>query len=306
MSTGRTGRVLVATSGSTASRSAIAYAAREAESRGLSLELVHVVTPGVPVGPYGAVPDVAVREAGREVLARGEETARRIAPYVDVTTAMLIGSRPDAIVDRARDADLVVVGAPPHDLIGRLWTGSTVAGVAARSTCPVVIVRTGRQATAHEVLVGLKSVEHADQLLATAFAVAIRSGSTLRVLHAWQMLSPYENAVAERLPIPAWELEEGRAIEAMLVDLRMAHPNVPVRVDLAHGQPAYTLVEASRGADLLVISRPVHGGYVHHLGATARTVIREAHCPVLVVPPGDRPDDDTIAGVPAGARAPRS
>ena len=101
------------------------------------------------------------------------------------------------------------------------------------------------------------------------------------------MLSPYDNAVAERLPTPDWVVDEGRAIEGMLIDLRLAYPTVPVRVDLVHGQSGYTLVEASRDTDLLVISRPVHGGFVHHLGATARAVIREAHCPVLVVPPGD-------------------
>jgi nucleotide-binding universal stress UspA family protein len=288
MSTNRTGHVLVATSGSAASKSAIAFAARTAASRGLSLELVHVVTPTVAVGPYGVTPDVAVRQAGREVLARGEELARRIAPHVDVTTTMLIGSRPDAIVDKAHDADLVVVGGPSHDLMGRLWTGSTVTGVAARATCPVAIVPAGcERPTRRQILVGLKSTRHAARLLAAGFAIASQTDSELRILHAWQMLSPYDNAVAERLPTPEWELEEGRAIEAMLIDLRMAYPNVPARVDLVHGQSAYTLVEASRDADLLVVSRPVHGGYVHHLGATARSVIRDSHCPILVVPPAD-------------------
>jgi nucleotide-binding universal stress UspA family protein len=298
MSTNRPGRVLVATSGSVASKSAITFAARTAASRGLSLELVHVVTPTVTVGPYGLAPDVAARQAGREVLTRGEELARRIAPHVDVMTTMLIGSRPDAIVEKAHDADLVVVGATPQDLMGRLWTGSTVTGVAARSTCPVAIIPAeAHRSTTHQVLVGLKSPRRADGLLAAGFAVASQTGSELRILHAWQMLSPYDNAVAGRLPPPRWELDEGRAIEAMLIDLRMAYPAVPVRVTLVHGQPARSLVEASRDADLLVISRPAHGGYVHHLGSTARAVIREAHCPILVVPPGDA----TVPDVPAGA-----
>ena len=37
-----------------------------------------------------------------------------------------------------------------------------------------------------------------------------------------------------------------------------------------------------------MISRPSHGGFVHHLGATARAVIRDAGCPVLVVPAAGR------------------
>ena len=299
MSISRTGRVLVATSGSAASESAITFAARTAEARGLALEIVHVVTPTVVVGPYGgAMPDTALRQAGRAVLADGEAVAHRVAPGLDVTTTLLIGSRPEAIVDKAHDAALVVVGGPPRDLLGRLWTGSTVTGVAARATCPVAVIPAGQpETTTHEVLVGLKSTEHVEQLLSTAFAIANRTGSSLRVVHAWQLMSPYDNAVAERLPVPAWETEVGEEIEALLIDLRLAYPTVPVRVDLLHGQAGYTLVEASREADLLVISRPAHGGFFHHLGAAARAVLREAHCPVLVVPPGETSVAAPYAGV---------
>jgi len=302
MSTNRTGRVLVATSGSAAGESAITFAARTAASRGLSLELVHVVTPTVSVGPYGVTPDVVARQAGREVLARGERLARRTAPHVDLVTSLLIGSRPDAVVEKAYDADLIVVGAPAHDLMGRLWSGSTVTGVAARASCPVAIVPPTDQEgpTSHQILVGLKSTRNAGRLLAAGFALASQTDSELRIVHAWQMMSPYDNAVAERLPTPEWVVDEGRAIEGMLIDLRLAYPTVPVRVDLVHGQPGHTLVEASRDTDLLVISRPAHGGFVHHLGATARAVIREAHCPVMVVPPrdtsraSDRPDTAAV------------
>ena len=297
MSTSRTGHVLVATSGSAASRSAIAFAARAAEARGLALEVVHVVTPTVAAGPYGAsLADTAVRQAGRALLTDGEALAHSVEPGLEVTTTLLIGSRPDAIVDKARHAALVVVGGPPRDLLGRLWTGSTVTGVAARAACPVAVVPAGQpETTSHEVLVGLKSTEHVDQLLSTAFAIANQTGSALRIVHAWQLLSPYDNAVAERLPVPAWETEVGEEIEALLIDLRLAYPNVPVRVDLVHGQAGYALVEASREADLLVISRPAHGGFFHHLGAAARAVLREAHCPVIVVPPGE-----TSVAIPYG------
>jgi nucleotide-binding universal stress UspA family protein len=67
-----------------------------------------------------------------------------------------------------------------------------------------------------------------------------------------------------------------------------------------HGQPAHTLVEASKAADLLVISRPVHGSFVHHLGATARAVIREAACPLVVVPPlAQSPEAEHVRTEPA-------
>jgi len=286
MVTSRSERVVVATSGSATSRDAIVFAAREAAARGLDLELVHVVPATFPVGPYAGAPDVAVRHAGREVLAQGEELAHEVAPGLPIACALLLGSRPDAIVHHAEGADLIVVGAPPHELVERLWTGSTVTGTAARATCPVAIVPAGEQRpSTHQVLVGLKRTRHAGQLLATAFAVASQHQAALRFVHVWHQVSPYDDAIAERISTPAWESEEARAIEDRLIDLRMAYPDVQVSVDVLHGQPAYVLVTESKGADLLMISRPLHGGFVHHLGATARAVIRESACPVLVVPP---------------------
>jgi nucleotide-binding universal stress UspA family protein len=177
MSTSRTGRVLVATSGSAASQSAIAFAAHAAAARGLTLEIVHVVPPTVAVGPYGLDPDLVVRQAGREVLGHGRVLALRAEPDVDVTTTLPVGSRPEAIVDTGREADLIVVGGHPHDLMERLWTGSTVSGVAARATCPVAVVPSDHvEPESHQVVVGLKSTEHVGELLRAAFSSQTRPG----------------------------------------------------------------------------------------------------------------------------------
>jgi nucleotide-binding universal stress UspA family protein len=288
MRTRHTTRVVVATSGSAASQAAISHAALEAAARGLPLEVVHVVPPTLPAGPYVAAPDLAVRRTGREVLAHGEATAHHVVPRLDVSTTLLIGSRTDAVVQHAADAALLVVGAPPHGLFERLWTGSAVYGVAARAACSVEVVPPGppRQ-TFHEVLVGLKSTQHVGHLLATAFAEAHQRQAALRVVHAWHLSTPYDEAIAGRAPEPVWVTEQERAIDGLLIDLRMTYPDVRVEVELLHGQPAFVLVTGSQAADLVVVSRPAHGGFVHYLGATAHALLREAACPVLVVPPLD-------------------
>lgn len=292
MRTRRTSRVVVATSGSAASQAAITFAAGEAAGRGLPLEIVHVVPPTMPAGPYVAAPDVAVRRTGREVLARGEALAHETVHSLDVSTTLLIGSRADAVVQHSADADLLVVGAPPHGLFERLWTGSTVYGVAARAACPVAVVPPGPPPpVAHEILVGLKSTRHVGHLLATAFALARQRQADLRIVHAWHRTSPYDEAVAERVPEPAWVQEQVRAVDGLLIDLRMTYPEVRVTVEVVHGQPAFALVTGSKGADLVLVSRPAHGGFVHYLGATAHAVLREAACTVLVVPPLDEARD---------------
>ncbi len=281
------GRVVAATSGTPASRAAVAYAAHRARESGLPLELVHVVPAYFPVGPLPTVPDVQLRRTAQDVLDRACDLVEATVPGLAVTTKVVMGSRVDALVRHTEDAALLVVGAAPQGMLERVWTGSTVTGIAARSTCPVVIVPTspGHLAPTGRILVGLKRPRHADRLLANAFALAHQARAQLVILHAWHLMSPYDDAITVRAGDPAWTTEQTLLIEERLIDLRMSYPDVEVQVDLVHGQAAYALVTQSTQADLLLISRPAHGGLVHHLGATARAVLRESACPVGVVPP---------------------
>ncbi|MGA8246352.1 MAG: universal stress protein [Nocardioides sp.] len=282
-----TAHVVAAVDGSLGSRGAVAYAAREARDRGLPLELVTVVPAYVPAGPFPMSPEATMRVAGREVLQGAFDVATADSPGLEVSTTLLAGSRVDALVRHTRDAALLVAGAPPHGLAERLWTGSIVTGVAARASCPFVIVpAAGRDVPRFgRIIVGLKSTNHAEHLLGAAFAVARQTQSDLVVTHAWHMLSGYDDAIAERTVDAAWVTEQTRMIEDNLIDLRMTYPDVQVDVELVHAQPAYALVTQSTNADLLLISRPPHGGFVHYLGSTARAVIRDAACPIEVVPP---------------------
>ncbi|MGC4112082.1 MAG: universal stress protein [Nocardioides sp.] len=303
MSTNRTSRVMVATSGSEASLAAVAHGAREAAARGTALELVHVVPAAVVGAPYAGTALPALRESGQRVLARGTELVERLAPHVPVTTTLLIGSRAEALVHHAEGADLLVVGTAPHDVVGRLWDGSTVVGVAARAACPVLVVPPhASEQPPGRVLVGLKDTERSEHLLAEAFALARQTQSGLRIVHAWHLASPYDEAIAERLPTPEWERHELASIEAELIDYRMTYPEVQVEVALVHGHPATIMLHESSAADVVVITRPAHGGYVHHLGRTARALIRDSACPVLVIPPtreavavADRPAETSLA-----------
>jgi nucleotide-binding universal stress UspA family protein len=291
----RPGRVVAATSGTPASRAAVAYAARRARESGVPLELVHVVPAYFPVGPLPTVPDVQVRRTAQDVLDRACDLAEETVPGLTVTTHLVMGSRVDALVRHSEDAALLVVGAAPQGMLERVWTGSTVTGIAARSTCPVVVVPTmpPHLAPTGRILVGLKRPRHADRLLESAFAQADQAHAQLVVVHAWHLMSPYDDAITVRAGDPAWTTEQTLLIEERLIDLRMAHPEVEVQVDLVHGQAAYALVTQSTQADLLLISRPAHGGVLHHLGATARAVLRESACPVGVVPPAPVDTDAT-------------
>lgn len=61
-----------------------------------------------------------------------------------------------------------------------------------------------------------------------------------------------------------------------------------VRSEALAGHPAWRLVEAAEGADLLVVGSRRHGGFVGTLlGSVSQHVVAHAPCPVVVVH-GDR------------------
>ena len=62
-----------------------------------------------------------------------------------------------------------------------------------------------------------------------------------------------------------------------------AHPDVKVQTTVIEGHPAPTLVEASKGAALLVLGSRGHGEFAGMLiGSVSQHCVSTAHCPVLV------------------------
>ena len=282
-----TGHVVTATDGTDAGTRGVSYAAVEAARRGVRLQILHVMPSYLPIGPMPLIPDGAFQETGRVVVERAVDTARRAAPGVEVSTSIVLGSRVSSIVHESVDADLVVLGGRDVTTAERVWTGSTVTGVAARAHCPVLVVPPAFDATAARhgrVVAAVKSTEHAASILAAAFTEAARAEDHVLVVHAWRLAAGYDDIVADRTQREAWAERVGKELDEEMVAPRRAFPDVEAHVDVVHGQPAHLLLVLSGEADLLVVSRPAHGAHVHHLGATARAVLRGAACPVEVVP----------------------
>src|SRR5690606_8738319 len=69
------------------------------------------------------------------------EAAGPVPAGVTVERAALRGTSGVALVEESRNADLVVVGSRGRGRLRSLLLGSTSAEVAARSHCPVAVVR---------------------------------------------------------------------------------------------------------------------------------------------------------------------
>lgn len=281
-------RVVVGIDGSPASVRALTYAHAEATRAGAALRAVHVLPDLDTFGAPFVVPEEDLRRSGRQVVA---DVLRRAGIPAEAVEVVLRHGRPvHVLLDEAREALLLVVGADRQSLAARLLTGNVTTGVAAGATPPVVVVPEtwrGEPGSGARVVVGVEDPRHAFRAVGEACARAAALGTGVVVLHTWQLPAAYEDVIADRVANEVWAERARRELEPLVAEWGEAFPDVPVEVVVRHGQAAHVLVEDSGASAELVLGRPAHGvPGTRHLGATARAVLRGAHCPVRVVPPG--------------------
>ncbi|GAA1542386.1 universal stress protein [Nocardioides humi] len=282
--------ILVGVDGSEAALTAVAYAASEAQRQDLPLHLLHVVAAGwllhrAAPRSLGSLADEYQR-GGRVALAEARRSARAILGNQPVATSMQTGDRVRCLVRAAREESLVVLGNERRGLLDRLVTGSVVNGVAAHSPAPVIVVPdTWTPTTVHDrVVVGVKDYDSCEGLIRHGLAVAAGRGARLHVLHACDYPPAYDPGVAAVVPIDLWLDEARAALSAALSGVAGEFPQVAADIGVEQGQPARRLLLASARADLLLLERRGHLLPIGHLGGTARALLRDAHCPVEVLP----------------------
>ncbi|KJS63271.1 universal stress protein [Streptomyces rubellomurinus] len=281
-----TGPVVVGVDGSPESLTASEWAAREAQRRGLSLELLRA-WPWPKRDVVGS--DQTYRHALAE-LADRERELRALAPDVPVSSSTVSADPVEALETAAQSAALLVLGSRGLGAVLGSLVGSVSQEVLRRAGCPVVLVRAGEAGSDGPVTVGLDLAHPAGDVLAFAFEAAALRSAPLRVVHVWAppagsgYLSP--SAVdGQQAELSAVE-QDGLA--RALAPWRARHPGVDVTAEPVRGKAAVELVDAAATARLLVVGRRTrHLPFLHHhLGPVARAAIHHAHCPVAVVPYG--------------------
>jgi len=141
------GEIVVGVDGSESSRAALRWAIEEARLRRASVRMVTAWQ--LPEAVYfGAViPDSltpgleqAAQEVQASLLAVGEPED------VTIETEVVEGDAAQALVDAAKDAEMLVVGSRGLGAFRELLLGSVSQRCAHHAHCPVVIVRDGKEA----------------------------------------------------------------------------------------------------------------------------------------------------------------
>jgi nucleotide-binding universal stress UspA family protein len=149
------------------------------------------------------------------------------------------------------------------------------------------------------VLVGHDGSAAASQAVRWAARLAQRLGCPLHVVRTWSISSAPRPSTASPGYVPPMTDFEVAVLDRLRSDVeRMELPSeVDVQCHVLHGAAGRRLLEASEGAEMLVVGTRGEGGFRGLLfGSTADQVVRHAKRPVVVVPvnAGDDPADPDV------------
>jgi nucleotide-binding universal stress UspA family protein len=135
----------------------------------------------------------------------------------------------------------------------------------------------------HRIVVGIDGSTCSIAALDWAVRQAAFTGAEVEALITWEWPNTY--GVALVVPEGYDPEADARAIlEDSIKAAQEAHPQVIIRPVVIRSHPAPALVEASRGAELVVVGSRGHGEFTGMLlGSVSEHCASNAHCPVLVL-----------------------
>jgi nucleotide-binding universal stress UspA family protein len=304
--------VVVGVDGSRNHLAVVDLGAAEAVRRSTPLLLVHV-WPGRYLGASRSRNTMPSEEDGRRLLDVAARRAAHVAPDLDIATELVDGSPPIVLVERSAAARLLVVDHRDEVPSRPSW-GSTAAYLAHHSACPLLVHR-GATSGRGPVVLAASARDGATTTVDCAFQEAALSGARLVAVHVWTRPSG-RGADSPAAAIGGYAADR-RAAERQLATALAAcaesYPDVTVeRVVLHDLDIAYTVERASRRGCLLVAGMGRHRRFAELLyGSLGTALVRQASCPVLLIPLGWRdyqadhqPSDDPAIGLSGPGRRP--
>ena len=135
----------------------------------------------------------------------------------------------------------------------------------------------------YRIVVGVDGSDGGRRALRWAVHHAATRGGSVQAVMAWH---PGEfDAPPHGATNPRQEQWPAREILDREVDRTDRPNNVMVVAEVVEGRAADVLTMTARHADLLVLGSHGHGRLHHALGSVSDDCVRQATCPVVIVPP---------------------
>ncbi|MEV4946755.1 universal stress protein [Streptomyces sp. NPDC053755] len=281
------GGVVVGVDGSPSARTAVLWAAAEADRRGRPLHLVHAADTDRRALFADAETVQAVREAGRDLLIETAGSVQERFPDLAVTKELSRQEPVAGLRAAAGRRGTIVVGNRGLGGFSALMLGSVGLGVAARAEGPVIVVRgDGDHPEAGTVTAAVHGASDLGWLLLAA-AEADAHKAVLRLVSVWNLLTHVGSVATMLDDLDEVARQRVHEIKALADRVRDFYPGLIVshHVETGTSTPGI-LVEASAHTDLLVMGREHRVlGAGPSLGRVAHVLLHHAHCPVEIVPP---------------------
>ena len=297
----RSAKVIVGTDGSDHSRGALEWAAAESVRRGVPLHIVYAL--GMPLivsayaGPARFAPTDEISGQATSILSEAVDFVRKVQPSVPVESVTALEEAPLALVRHSHSGDLIVLGTRGMGTVASMFVGSVSVRVSAQAPCPVVVVHAdeeGRPATTKldRIVVGVDGSEHSRRALGLAVSMAAESEGEVVVVNSWEVPYPYDpiamTAAGYRPQDDVFDKQSEQMVAELIADVmddQREDVNVEVTVVRTQSSPVDALLEASAGADAVVVGSRGRGtvrGLL--LGSVSQGVLHRSKVPVVVLP----------------------
>ncbi|TXK19672.1 universal stress protein [Homoserinibacter sp. GY 40078] len=265
-------RYLVGVDGSSPAGAALDWAARHARRDGAELELVHVVDP--EAGMMGIDLQDEAEEAGERIIREAERIVHDAFPELAVSAELATGVPAWTLAQRAHDGDTIVVGTGKTGYASGRLLGSRSVQFALAAPGSVAVVPEVDLRFREGVVAGIDRAETAALVARRAAEEAKERGTRLTLIHA----VPPEAVRGARSRV------EGPLVLAAEAARQVAD-HIEIRSRISTRPAAEALLDASRGAALLVVGPGSTGPARSPIGSTLHGVLINANAPVLVVRP---------------------
>jgi len=261
--------VVVGIDGSQSALDAALWAIDEAVQLGVPLRLVDVIEPTEP--PVNDPGDQARQMAAAEVTVRGALTAVESTERpVTVEVEILQGRPVQTLLEAARSALILCIGARglKHATQGRI--GSTAAALSAAARCPVVIVRAQRPHSDHgrAVVIEIDDTAKGGAVLQRGLDAAKRQNAPVRVLTPARMHADVQAQWQRRL-----------------AEWQHRYSDLDITSVSTQGDGLDYIAAHAESIQLVVVSRERRGGLGTLVGAPGNAALRDTDCSIMVCEP---------------------
>lgn len=257
---------------------ALRYALNEAESQGCGVRVVHAHSPSLD-GPtlLGINESDAGEKGAYAILDQARDFIESEAIEVPVEYVVEFGAPTWVLESEASNARSLVLGPQNAAWYERILAGEVGSWLATRAACPVIVVPEywyPHQVRRGGIVVTIDGATDAHGPLTFAFTAAARLEQELHVLHVVPPATSEADEEVHRLNIA--EVLSGWSDK---------FPTVRVFRSLVFGQVDEACIGSTSLANLVVVGRPRGNGRPFSLlRPVAVSVIKEANCPVAVIP----------------------